>query len=104
MIRHPLFASAAALAFFTISGTAMGQDKPTPVSASVAQPADDACRTVAGAKFAQWRQDRIMVRETRTFADGSKKQVEAIFTPSNAYGHEVGKPWLSMNISIFTRS
>jgi hypothetical protein len=56
------------------------------------------------AKHAQWTQGRMMIRETRTFADGSKKEIEAIFTESNAYGHEVGKTWESMNIVPSTRA
>jgi hypothetical protein len=105
MTNHPLLASAVMFTGFAISGAAAAQDmQPTPVSASATQPADDACLTVAGAKNAQWTQDRLMIRETKTLADGSKRQIEAIFTPSNAYGHEVGKPWMSMNIVTSTRN
>lgn len=64
----------------------------------------DGCMAVAMAKHSQWTQDRVLIRETRTFADGSKKNYEAIFTESNSYGHEIGKPWLSMNIVRSTRN
>jgi hypothetical protein len=59
---------------------------------------------VAMAKHSQWTQDRVLIHETRTFADGSKKEYEAIFTESNSYGHEIGKPWLSTNIVRSTRA
>jgi hypothetical protein len=61
------------------------------------QPADP-CENVASARFTQWNQKRFMIRQTETFADGTKKEIEAIFTEDAAYGHEVGKPWMTMNL------
>lgn len=68
------------------------------------QSSADACATVAGAKFAQWNQNRFMVRETRTFADGRRKVVEAIFTPDIGYAREDGGPWSSMNLVQWQRA
>ncbi|HEX3666611.1 MAG TPA: hypothetical protein VHU23_15405 [Rhizomicrobium sp.] len=58
----------------------------------------DACASVATAKFEQWNQPKFMIHRTETFADGSKKDVEAIFMEDVAYGHDVGKPWETENI------
>lgn len=62
------------------------------------QSSAEACATVAGAKFAQWNQNRFMVRETKTFADGRRNVVEAIFTPDIGYARVDGGPWTSMNL------
>jgi hypothetical protein len=58
----------------------------------------DPCVTVASAKFEQWNQPRFMIRRTETFSDGSKKEIEAIFTEDAAYGHDVGLPWETENL------
>lgn len=63
-----------------------------------------ACAAVADAKFAQWDQKRFMIRETKTFADGRKKVVEAIFTPDVGYARVDGGPWTSMNLVLRQRA
>ena len=44
-----------------------------------------ACGTVALAKFQQWTQPKLMVEQTNTFADGSKRAMELIVTENTAY-------------------
>lgn len=61
------------------------------------QPADP-CLSVAAAKSSQWAAKRMMVRETQTFADGTSRRVEAIFTDNGAYAHIVGQPWKTSNL------
>jgi hypothetical protein len=58
----------------------------------------DPCVSVATAKFEQWNQQRFMIHRTETFADGTRKEVEAIFMEDVAYGHEVGQPWGTENL------
>ena len=69
-------------------------------TASVAEDAKNAdpCVNVATAKFEQWNQPRFMIHRTETFADGSRKEKEAIFTEDAAYGHEIGMPWETENL------
>src|SRR5271168_4085585 len=62
------------------------------------QPADP-CLAVAAAKYAQWGQERMMVQETRTLADGKKQVVEEVFTGDAAYGRLDGLPWHTVQLS-----
>ncbi|MGH6889519.1 MAG: hypothetical protein ACREHF_10020 [Rhizomicrobium sp.] len=62
------------------------------------------CLNVAAAKSSQWRAKRMMVRETQTFADGTNRQIEAIFTEDVAYAHIVGQPWMTKNLTRWERS
>jgi hypothetical protein len=39
-----------------------------------------------------------MIHRTETFSDGSKKEIEAVFTEDAAYGHELGVPWETENL------
>jgi hypothetical protein len=74
---------------------------PTPSKAesvTVDSKSADPCVTVASAKFEQWNQPRFMIHRTETFSDGSKKEIEAVFTPDAAYGHDVGLPWETENL------
>jgi hypothetical protein len=66
--------------------------------AASAQPAD-ACLSVASAKYSQWAAPRMMIQETQTFADGTSRQIEAVFTEDSAYAHVVGRPWMTVNHS-----
>jgi hypothetical protein len=95
-------ASVMAAASVCASTIARGERTPGPAETKAATAADpqqpeDPCVSVAGAKFAQWGQKRLMIQQTKTFADGTKKDIEIIFTENAVYGHDVGKPWLTMN-------
>jgi len=63
----------------------------------------DLCLKVAEAKFAQWAQERVLVREMQTFADGTKTDSETIFTENAAYGHRLGHPWNTIQIVLRQR-
>ena len=67
------------------------------------QPADP-CLAVAAAKYAQWGQERIMVDETRTFADGTKQDDKVIYTPNAAYGQRGGGPWNNVQVTRLQRT
>lgn len=41
----------------------------------------------------------MMIEETQTFADGTNRKIEAIFTPDVAYAHIVGQPWMTKNLT-----
>lgn len=64
---------------------------------AAAQP-ENSCLSVAAAKTSQWAAKRMMIRETQTFADGTSRQIEAIFTDNGAYAHIVGQPWKTSNL------
>ena len=89
--------STAAILLSSLCASAAG-DTPAMEGDNQMQSSADACAAVAGAKFAQWNQKKFMVRETKTFADGRKKVVEAIFTPDLGYARVDGGPWTSMNL------
>jgi hypothetical protein len=57
------------------------------------------CLAVAGAKLAQWGQERMMIDETDSFPDGTSKNIEAIFTADQAYARRTGSPWIAMDTS-----
>jgi hypothetical protein len=107
--RLALGVSCAAIFFVSQGALALGTDPATPGGGAVTpkvqtaivaeDPKDsDPCVNVANAKFEQWNQQRFMIHRTETFSDGSKKEIEAIFTEDVAYGHEVGSPWQTENL------
>lgn len=70
--------------------------------------ADDAmssgvCATIAKAKFEQWRQVRLLVQRTKTFADGETKNDELIVTENTAYKLDRGG-WTSAGITLYERA
>jgi hypothetical protein len=77
---------------------ASGSAKVQVASATESTKPGDPCVSVATAKFQQWNQQRFMIHRTEKFADGTKKEIEAIFMEDVAYGHEVGMPWETENI------
>ena len=102
-------ASCVAVVWVSLGASVSGADPLTPASGpapsknqtetvAVDSNIADPCVTVAGAKFEQWNQPRFMIRRTETFSDGSKKEIEAIFTEDAAYGHDVGLPWETENL------
>ncbi|HEX3810384.1 MAG TPA: hypothetical protein VHW02_11880 [Rhizomicrobium sp.] len=68
------------------------------------RPTADACLKVATAKYAQWDQARIMIDETRTFADGNKTDTKTVFIPGTVYGQVGNRPWSSMQIAQLQRT
>jgi hypothetical protein len=67
---------------------------PAPADASL----PSACEAVALAKFQQWTQSRLMVEQTNTFADGSKRGLELIVTEDTAYAR-LGRRWITANVT-----
>jgi hypothetical protein len=110
-VKRELFlgVSCAAIVWVSLNAFALAADTAPPgaspapsasrtESISVDSKSADPCITVASAKFEQWNQPRFMIHRTETFSDGSKKEIEAIFTEDAAYGHDVGLPWETENI------
>lgn len=64
-----------------------------------ANQSSDPCVSVAAAKFSQWDSPRMMIQETQTFADGTNRKIEAVFTEDSEYAHIVGQPWMTVNHS-----
>jgi hypothetical protein len=107
--RLLLDTSCAAIFWLSLGASALSADPATPAGSPAPSKAQtetvavdsksaDPCVTVASAKFEQWNQPRFMIRRTETFSDGSKKEIEAIFTEDTAYGHDVGLPWETENL------
>jgi len=71
-----------ATASFTI-GFARASDSQTDIPSA---PSNDECRIVATAKYDQWRQQRVLIDMSKTFADGSIKNDEIIVDGNTAYG------------------
>ena len=104
-----LVASCTAIFLASLTASASGAGSAAPGGSSapsgawtesvvVNSKAADPCVAVASAKFEQWNQPRFMIHRTETFSDGTKKEIEAIFTQDAAYGHDVGLPWETENI------
>lgn len=64
----------------------------------------DPCLAVAAAKYAQWGQDRMMVDETRIFADGTKQDDKVIYTANAAYGQHGSRPWSTVQMTRSQRT
>jgi hypothetical protein len=79
-IGGPIFAVAVAFFFGGTAGADQGS-----VPAETSQPSVDSCAIVALAKFKQWIQPMIMIDQTNTFADGSKRGMQLIVTENTAY-------------------
>ncbi|HEY4941049.1 MAG TPA: hypothetical protein VII56_06445 [Rhizomicrobium sp.] len=102
--RHFAFLFCLALPLGTLAAAhAVGAEIETVVVTGQRQPSD-LCLIVAGAKVAQWSQQRVMIREARTFADGSKKDSETIFTVNAAYAHWLGRAWNTVQFLVPQRS
>jgi hypothetical protein len=65
--------------------------------------ADDNCLTLAEAKYAQWTQHRVLIDQTKTFADGSTKTAELLVTENTAYLQRRGI-WRSRGVSFRERA
>ena len=61
------------------------------------------CFNIAMAKFNQWRQTRMSVRRTMTFADGRRESDELILTENTAYKEYRGS-WTSAGITLRERA
>ncbi len=88
------FAPLAVSVAMLLSSTALADQASPPT----VNPSADMCATVALAKFQQWTQSRLMVEQTNTFADGSKRGMELIVTESTAYAH-LGQHWFTANVT-----
>ncbi len=66
-------------------------------------PPNAACSAIAMAKFNQWRQMRVSVRRTKTFADGRRETDELIVTENTAYKEYRGS-WTSAGITLRERA
>jgi hypothetical protein len=62
---------------------------------------DDACLTLAEAKHEQWLQRRVLIEQTKTFADGSTKATSILVTENTAYLKRVS--WRSRAVSVQER-
>ncbi|HLY04731.1 MAG TPA: hypothetical protein VKR31_03190 [Rhizomicrobium sp.] len=61
------------------------------------RPSADPCHAIAEAKFRQWQQQRFSRVQTETFADGTEKTREKIYTDNTLYiGH--GTMWGSLQL------
>lgn len=61
------------------------------------KPSADACQRIADAKFEQWAQPRLSRVQTETFADGTQKTSEKIYTDNTVYIQD-GKIWNTMQL------
>jgi hypothetical protein len=57
-----------------------------------------ACAVVAMAKYQQWVQPKLMIVQTNTFGDGSRKGMQLIVTQDSAYAR-FGSLWHSANVT-----
>jgi len=62
-----------------------------------------ACATIASAKFQQWRQMRMLMQRSKTFADGRTTNDELILTENTAYKNGHGG-WTSAGITLRERA
>lgn len=65
--------------------------------------ADDTCMTLAQAKQDQWLQRRVLINQTKTFADGSTKAIAILVTENTAY-LRARTQWRSRSVAIRERS
>jgi hypothetical protein len=74
-------------------------------SAQAMEPAppssDDTCLILAEAKHEQWLQRRVLIDQTKTFADGSTKTISILVTENTAYLKRVS--WRSRAVSVQER-
>jgi len=64
---------------------------------------DATCMTLAEAKHDQWLQRRVLIQQTKTFADGSTKAVAILVTENTAY-LQARTQWRSRAVSIRERA
>jgi len=88
--------AAALLGAFLVYGPAQAD-----TDAATASPADD-CMIVAGAKFEQWRQPRVLIHTVKTYSNGSSSNFDLIVTPDTAYVGSNGL-WGTGNVTIRQR-
>lgn len=77
-----------------MTASAFAMDAPAP---------DDACFTLAEAKHDQWLQRRVLIQQTKTFADGSTKDVSILATENTAY-LQARTQWRSRSVSVRERA
>ena len=67
------------------------------------QAPDDTCFQLAAAKHDQWLQRRVLIQQTKTFADGSTKEIAILATENTAY-LQARTQWRSRSVSIRERA
>jgi len=92
-MSNRLSALIATLMIGVSSAQAMDATPPSP---------DDTCMTLAQAKQDQWLQRRVLIQQTKTFADGSTKTIAILVTESTAYLH-ARTQWRSRSVAIRER-
>jgi hypothetical protein len=92
-MSNRLSALIATLVIGVSSAQAMDATPPSP---------DDTCMTLAKAKQDQWLQRRVLIQQTKTFADGSTKTIAILVTESTAYLH-ARTQWRSRSVAIRER-
>ncbi|HTW35518.1 MAG TPA: hypothetical protein VMD53_12950 [Rhizomicrobium sp.] len=71
--------------------------------AATGSPPDDACMILARAKHDQWVQPRVLIEQTKTFADGSTRTNTILAAENTAYGKHLNS-WNSVALSIRERA
>lgn len=66
-------------------------------------PPDSTCMALAEAKHDQWLQKRVLIQQTKTFADGSTKAIAILVTENTAY-LQARTQWRSRSVSIRERA
>ena len=64
---------------------------------------DGTCMMLAEAKHDQWLQHRVLVKQTKTFADGSTKAIAILVTENTAY-LQARTQWRSRSVSVRERA
>jgi hypothetical protein len=85
MRRRYLGAGCAVLAALLLSPLAAHAGAVDTVTVTGQRFSEDACLHIAKAKYAQWAQARVMRTQTETFADGTQKNSETVFTENTVY-------------------
>jgi len=92
-MQNRLMASLFSLALGLAGAIILGSPARAGQEATTASnPSIDMCAAVALAKFQQWIQPQLMIDQTNTFADGSKRGMRLIVTQNTAYAR-IGHLW-----------
>jgi hypothetical protein len=71
-------------------------------TAEIGSPSDDACMILARAKHDQWVQPRVLIEQTKTFADGSTSTTTILATENTVYEKRLDS-WKSFALSVKER-
>lgn len=95
-MAHLRMLSASAIVLTLTASSAQAMDAAAP-------PPDDTCMALAAAKHDQWLQKRVLIQQTKTFADGSTKAIAILVTENTAY-LQARTQWRSRGVSIRERA